>query len=119
MRKPLGLLALLLVPSALHAHPQTPQTLHPVADAKVYEASPTTNMGRETTLAGRSGPGGRYRSYLRFDLGSSSAPILTAACASTAPTPAPRADSSTRSPTAAGPRRASPGRTSRTSPGCA
>jgi PKD repeat protein len=78
MSKALGLLALLLTPSVLSARPQTPQTLRPVADAKVFEAMPTTNLGLETTLRARKETGGRYRSFLRFDLGSSTAPVVSA-----------------------------------------
>ncbi|HEX6885093.1 MAG TPA: DNRLRE domain-containing protein [Planctomycetota bacterium] len=60
-------LALLLASSPSFALPQT-QTLLPVADARVSESSPDGNQGLDDTLRVRRESGGRYRSYLRFDL---------------------------------------------------
>lgn len=76
MKRALALLALALAPSTALAR-TAPQTYRPKVDAKVYEAS-TNNKGRETTLRVRNAPGGRYRSYLRFDLTAASGSVRTA-----------------------------------------
>jgi PKD repeat protein len=64
-------LLLLATPSALAAW-TPPQTFRSVADAKVYSVTPTSNLGSDITLRVRTGADGNYRSYLRFDLGSTS-----------------------------------------------
>src|SRR5262245_51104161 len=79
MRTALAALALCLLPSvALARTPQTQTlTLRPTADAKVQESS-TGNKGLEDTLRVRRETGGRYRSYLRFDLRGTSGPVGSA-----------------------------------------
>ena len=58
--------------------PPPVQVLRPVADARVNEASPTTNSGRATELRTRFAAGGSFQSYLRFDLSGLSAPPASA-----------------------------------------
>jgi PKD repeat protein len=54
------------------------QTLLPIADARVNEASPSQNAGTATDLRVRFAAGGSYHTYLRFDLSSVLQPIVSA-----------------------------------------
>ena len=53
-------------------------TFTPLADARVNESSPTSNAGTATELRTRFAAGGSYNSYLRFDLSTISASIVSA-----------------------------------------
>jgi PKD repeat protein len=58
--------------------PPPSQTLLPVADARVNQASPGTNGGKVTPLRVSFATGGSFQSYLRFDLSGLSAPPTSA-----------------------------------------
>ena len=54
------------------------QTLLPVADARVNQASPNTNAGRSPDLRVQLAAGGSFHSYVRFDLSGLSGPPTSA-----------------------------------------
>ena len=66
----LSLLVLTALPSRASALQSQTLTFRPVADSKVWDQTPTTNYGTDTTLRVRSESGNSYRTYLRFDLSS-------------------------------------------------
>ncbi|MBN2115111.1 MAG: DNRLRE domain-containing protein, partial [Anaerolineales bacterium] len=63
-------------PTATVSAPGGPLTFITVADARVYQGSPTTNYGYQTNIQADAGPGTSVqRSYLRFDVSGISGPI--------------------------------------------
>lgn len=58
--------------------PPPVRTFAPVADARVSEGSVSKNYGTETTLRVRSSSGSSQQSFLRFDLSSLTAPVVSA-----------------------------------------
>ncbi len=58
--------------------PPPVQTFLPVADSRVYEASPNSNYGTDASLRVRLETAGSYHSYVRFDLTSLADPISSA-----------------------------------------
>jgi len=60
------------------AAPAPRLTFTPVADARVNEASPTSNAGNDVALRVKSQAGSSFQSYLKFDLRSLSGTVLSA-----------------------------------------
>jgi PKD repeat protein len=58
--------------------PPSIRTLLPVADARVFQASPNANSGSALLLRVLSATGSSNHSYLRFDLSGPSAPVISA-----------------------------------------
>lgn len=53
-------------------------TLRPVADARVSEASPSTNAGSDGVLRVKGQAGSSFQTFLRFDLGTPAGPVTSA-----------------------------------------
>jgi PKD repeat protein len=60
------------------AAPPPVAVFNPIADARVYEGSPSSNQGLDITLRVKTQSGSSYRSYLKFDLTSVSTPVQSA-----------------------------------------
>ncbi len=58
--------------------PSSNPTFMPAADAKVYEGSPNSNQGLDTTLRVKTQTGASYQSFLKFDLASLTGSVTSA-----------------------------------------
>ncbi len=73
-----GMDTLTLVDHVLVTAPSPITTFLPSADARVNEASPSSNAGADPVLRVRQASGGSYHTYLRFDLSALSGSVVSA-----------------------------------------